>query len=178
MTGQLLIKETQLQRIIRKTGRKPCECKCSLCRMQCHTPCLGTPQDIERLIDAGYADRLAPTLWGAGIIMGVIDIPIPMIQAVAGDEYCIFYHNGLCELHDKGLKPTEGRLSHHSTRLDNFKCRAILRARPWPLGQQGYRPYSRSLCPRQNPVSSRQWCWEPEGPSARPWPSAWCREVR
>ena len=116
MTGQLLIKETQLQRIIRKTGRKPCECKCSLCRMQCHTPCLGTPQDIERLIDAGYADRLAPTLWGAGIIMGVIDIPIPMIQAVAGDEYCIFYHNGLCELHDKGLKPTEGRLSHHSTR--------------------------------------------------------------
>lgn len=101
MTGQLLIKETQLQRIIRKTGRKPCECKCSLCRMQCHTPCLGTPQDIERLIDAGYADRLAPTLWGAGIIMGVIDIPIPMIQAVAGDEYCIFYHNGLCELHDK-----------------------------------------------------------------------------
>ena len=107
MTGQLLIKETQLQRIIRKTGRKPCECKCSLCRMQCHTPCLGTPQDIERLIDAGYA---------------VIDIPIPMIQAVAGDEYCIFYHNGLCELHDKGLKPTEGRLSHHSTRLDNFKA--------------------------------------------------------
>ena len=96
MTGQLLIKETQLQRIIRKTGRKPCECKCSLCRMQCHTPCLGTPQDIERLI--------------------------PMIQAVAGDEYCIFYHNGLCELHDKGLKPTEGRLSHHSTRLDNFKA--------------------------------------------------------
>ena len=92
MTGQLLIKETQLQRIIRKTGRKPCECKCSLCRMQCHTPCLGTPQDIERLIDAGYA------------------------------EYCIFYHNGLCELHDKGLKPTEGRLSHHSTRLDNFKA--------------------------------------------------------
>lgn len=50
------------------------------------------------------------------------DIPIPMIQAVAGDEYCIFYHNGLCELHDKGLKPTEGRLSHHSTRLDNFKA--------------------------------------------------------
>ena len=34
----------------------------------------------------------------------------------------IFYHNGLCELHDKGLKPTEGRLSHHSTRLDNFKA--------------------------------------------------------
>ena len=120
--GELLIKETQLHRIIRKTGRKPCECKCSLCKMQCHTPCLGTPQDIENLIDAGYADNLAPTLWGVGMIMGVIDIPIPMIQAIAGKEYCVFSHNGLCELHDKGLKPTEGRLSHHSTRINNFKA--------------------------------------------------------
>lgn len=42
----LLIKETQLQRIIRKTGRKPVQCKCRLCKQQCHTPCLGTPQDI------------------------------------------------------------------------------------------------------------------------------------
>lgn len=31
-----------------------------------------------------------------------------------------FFHDGLCELHDKGLKPTEGRLSHHSMRLDNW----------------------------------------------------------
>lgn len=52
--------------------------------MQCHTPCLGTPQDIENLIDAGYIDKLSPTLWGAGMMIGVIDIPIPMIQAIAG----------------------------------------------------------------------------------------------
>lgn len=121
MMSELLLKETQLNRIIRKTGRKPCECKCSLCKMQCHTPCLGTPQDIEKLIDAGYAENLAPTLWAAGIMMGVIDFPIPMIQAIAGEEYCVFFHNGLCKLHDLGLKPTEGRLSHHSTRIDNFK---------------------------------------------------------
>lgn len=94
--GSLLIKETQLHRIIRKTGRKPCECKCSLCKMQCHTPCLGTPQDIENLIDAGYTDKLAPTLWGAGMMIGIIDIPIPMIQTIAGDEYCVFFHDGLC----------------------------------------------------------------------------------
>lgn len=119
--GELLIKETQLHRIIRKTGRKPCECKCSLCKQQCHTPCLGTPQDIEKLIDAGYTDKLAPTLWGAGMMMGVINIPVPMVQAIKDEEYCIFFHNGLCELHDKKLKPTEGRLSHHSTRIDNFK---------------------------------------------------------
>ena len=84
--------------------------------MQCHTPCLGTPQDIEKLIDAGYSDRLLPTLWGAGMIMGVINFPVPMIQIASGDDYCS------CELHYRGLKPTEGRLSHHSTRIDNFKA--------------------------------------------------------
>lgn len=119
--GSLLIKESQMQRIIRKTGRKPVECKCALCKVQCHTPCLGTPQDIERLIDAGYANRLKLTYWAAGMVMGVIDRPVPMIQAAAGDEYCAFFQNGLCELHALGLKPTEGRLSHHSIRMDNFK---------------------------------------------------------
>lgn len=117
----LLIRETSLKRIMRKTGRKPCQCKCSLCKEQCHTPCLGTPEDIEKLIDAGYTSKLKPTDWYAGVIMGVIDSPIPMIQPIAGEEYCVFFQNGLCELHDKGLKPTEGRLSHHSTRIDNFK---------------------------------------------------------
>ncbi|WP_300700965.1 hypothetical protein [Bacteroides sp.] len=119
--GELLIKETSLQRIMRKTGRKPIQCKCNLCKQQCHTPCLGTPEDIEKLIDAGYADRLALTQWAAGIYLGVTTDIIPMIQPVAGNEFCAFFENGLCVLHDEGLKPTEGRLSHHSIRLDNFK---------------------------------------------------------
>lgn len=117
----LLIKETQINRIIRKTGRRPCECKCALCKQQCHTPCLGTPQYIERLIDSGYAEKLEPTLWMAGMMMGVISFPVLMIQAKKENRCCIFFHEGLCELHDRGLKPTEGRLSHHSTKIDNFK---------------------------------------------------------
>ena len=118
----LLIQETVLQRIMRKTGRKPCQCKCSLCKEQCHTPCLGTPVDIEKIIDAGYGDKLEITYWAVGIIMGVTKSAIPMLQARAGNEYCVFFNDGLCQLHDKGLKPTEGKLSHHSTRIDNFKA--------------------------------------------------------
>ena len=117
----LLIKETQLQRIIRKTGRKPIQCKCKLCKQQCHTPCLGTPQDVLRLIEAGYKDRLAATEWYVGILMGVVDMPVPMIQAKQEGDWCTFFNDGLCELHESGLKPTEGKLSHHSTRIDNFK---------------------------------------------------------
>jgi len=112
--------ESQLQRIIRKTGRKPIQCKCCQCQQQCHIPCLATPQDILKLIKAGYADRLAWTDWYAGMLIGVTDHPVGMVQATTVGDWCTFFHDGLCELHDKGLKPTEGRLSHHSMKIDNW----------------------------------------------------------
>ena len=98
----------------------PVQCSCSICKQQCNTPCLGTPDDIEKIIDAGYSDRLALTQWAAGMLLGVTTSIIPMIQPVVGKEYCAFFENGLCILHDKGLKPTEGRLSHHTVKKDNF----------------------------------------------------------
>ncbi|MBQ8629784.1 MAG: hypothetical protein IJ421_09975 [Prevotella sp.] len=114
--------ETALQRIMRKTGRKPIECKCQKCKQQCKTPCLGTPEDILRLINAGYKERLAVTHWWVGIARGKLDFPVIMIQARQEENgYCTFYHDGLCELHDLGLKPTEGRLSHHSITKENYK---------------------------------------------------------
>ena len=116
----MIIYESTYQRIIRKTGRKPTQCKCALCKQQCRTPCLGTPQDILALVKAGYADRLAKTQWLAGIILGRTDHGIMMIQAQKEGEWCTFYHDGLCELHDKGLKPTEGKLSHHSLQPDSW----------------------------------------------------------
>lgn len=112
--------ETTLSRIIRKTGRKVTECKCLLCKNQCRTPCLGTPEDILRLLENGYKSCLAVTYWEAGILMGGCSRPIIMIQAKDNDGHCIFYQDGLCKLHNKGLKPTEGKLSHHSLKLDNF----------------------------------------------------------
>ena len=114
--------ETSLQRIMRKTGRRPIECKCQKCKQQCKTPCLGTPEDILRLIKAGYKERLAITHWWVGIARGKLDFPVIMIQArLEENGYCTFFHDGLCELHDLGLKPTEGRLSHHSITKENFK---------------------------------------------------------
>lgn len=62
-------------------------CTCDKCKNMCEVPCIGTPKDIEAIIDAGYADRLK-------------------------DGWCAFRQpDGLCELHDRGLKPTEGVLA-------------------------------------------------------------------
>lgn len=44
-----------------------------------------------------------------------------MVQAIQTVSGCIFLRDGLCGLHDAGLKPTEGRLSHHSIRQENYK---------------------------------------------------------
>lgn len=119
---------------MRISGRKPCQCKCKKCKDQCHTPCLGIPQDIERLIDAGYIDRLAPTCWGTAVMLGIDKEPVYMIQAKTEGDFCTFYHDGLCELHDLGLKPTEGRLSYHTIKKDSIKFRknvAYLVAHEW-----------------------------------------------
>ena len=113
---------------MQKSGRKPTVCSCERCKNQCRTPCLGTPEDIAKLIDAGYKDRLAPTEWWAGAVIGITKGPVMMIQAMVDKNgWCTFRcPDGLCELHDKGLKPTEGRLSHHTIALDNFDPRRSL----------------------------------------------------
>lgn len=108
-------------RIIRKTGRKPIQCKCKDCKKQCRTPCMGTPSDILKLIEAGYVNKLSKTQWAVALLYKRHDSVILMIQATAGENGCVFFHDGLCELHDLGLKPTEGKLSHHSVTLENYK---------------------------------------------------------
>jgi hypothetical protein len=127
--------ETTIERIIRITGREPVSCKCAKCKSQCQrTPCLGTPQDIMKLIEAGYKDRLGITAWSVGMLVGALPFPIPMVQAIQTTEGCAFFKDGLCILHEQGLKPTEGKLSHHTITIENFEFSKSLSwnvARTW-----------------------------------------------
>lgn len=121
--------ETTFEKISRKSGRKPVECKCSICKSQCQKAvCLGTPEDIMNLVKAGFGSRLMQTSWGAGVKMGLIKEPVDIIAPLYDTEKgaCTFFTNGLCELHDLGLKPTEGKLSHHTTDLANFIAKKSL----------------------------------------------------
>lgn len=113
--------ETSLQKIMRKTGRHLVQCDCKLCQRQCQqTPCLGTPEDILKLIEAGYGENIKPTDWSAGQVMGVTKEIIPMYQLLMTPTGCIFFESGHCKIHHTGLKPTEGKLSHHSHKVDNY----------------------------------------------------------
>lgn len=109
-----------LEMIIENTGRKPVSCSCSECQQQCKTPCLGTPDDIINLIKVGYAKKLEMYQWDMGLILGELPAPVTVYRPKKTESGCIFFKNGLCELHEEGLKPTEGKLSHHTIKLDNF----------------------------------------------------------
>lgn len=49
---------TDIQEISVKSGIRPSECSCEKCKNLCRTPCLGTPEDINKLLEAGYGKRL------------------------------------------------------------------------------------------------------------------------
>ena len=92
-------------------------CACDTCKNMCKIqPCIGTPEDIAKLVLAGHGSKMAKTTWMVGMLTGTTSAPIDMYQIMANeDNSCPFLdENNLCELHDAGLKPTEGRLSHHT----------------------------------------------------------------
>lgn len=121
------MEETTFEKIVRVTGAKSSACSCDRCRDQCKSPCLGTPEDIEKLVLAGYQDRLARTIWLAGKVMGITDKGVELIAPWVDKEtgFCTFYKDGWCELHEKDLKPTEGRLSSHRTRIVNDRNQVL-----------------------------------------------------
>lgn len=104
---------TELEKIEHASGLKRSECSCGRCVQMCKTaPCIGTPQDILNIVNAGYRDRVAVTCWAAGEKYGVPRLYI-MAPLYDNDRGCCSFldKNGLCELHDQGLKPTEGKLA-------------------------------------------------------------------
>ena len=66
--------ESVYEKIIRKSGMKPVSCKCQLCKSQCRTPCFGIPDDMKKIIEAGYINRVQ--------IRVIDDVPMitPMMQ--------------------------------------------------------------------------------------------------
>lgn len=98
----------------------PISCACEHCAGMCaRTTCLPTPDEARALIRAGFADRLATyRFWPQGAGMDYVG-PAPAGQEGSRDlpntkAGCTFHKGGLCELHDLGLKPWEGRVAHHT----------------------------------------------------------------
>lgn len=92
-----------------------CQRGVSMCN---HTPCLGTVDDIERLIDAGYAKNLMLDFYysGSGDFDEDVAYLCPAIIGMEGKQApfarhgtCNLLVNGMCSIHH--IKPIQGKLA-------------------------------------------------------------------
>lgn len=107
-------------------------CSCSTCKGMCVRPCWPIPSEILPLIESGYTSSLMLDWWEGDFHDGEHDRVYIVCPSSPGREGnyapdflglqsgCIFLtQKGLCRLHPLGLKPTEGRVAHHSIGGDN-----------------------------------------------------------
>jgi hypothetical protein len=86
-------------------------CSCEKCQQMCRTrPCLPTPDEAAQL------DKTMRVDFGVGTL-----VTSPAMVGREGETVdgfatgvCVYFKDGLCDLHAQGRKPLEGRLAHHS----------------------------------------------------------------
>lgn len=103
------------------TERETNSCSCNQCKNMCLvSPCFPTPEETRTLIENGYEDRLSISTFVDIRTLSFYDIVAPKAikheiiingQAIPLNKCNFLDSNGLCILHDKGLKPIEGRLA-------------------------------------------------------------------
>ena len=99
-------------------NREIVECSCNACKQMCkNSPCFPTPSDAIKLIEAGFKDKLMLSIW-MSFKFGIYFVIAPVLESSG----CIFLtSNGLCSIHDRGLKPTEGKLAIHDLADDSLR---------------------------------------------------------
>lgn len=117
-------------------------CQCTECQSYCQRPCWPTPQEAMRLMDAGHGKRLMLDWWQGeavaegnpvGILCGGLKGHEGKIAPYWPEsiEGCTFFVDGLCQLHDTGLKPFQAMVVHHSDTHERVTQLRILIVEAW-----------------------------------------------
>lgn len=133
---------TKVQKFFNEIDKPVCNCQrgVAMCK---HTPCMGTVEDMEALMNAGYSKNLMLDSWAGsgtvessiGKVMGKDPNPnakerktnpftedvIYLVPAIVGMEgtaapfnktgTCNLLVDDKCSVHDKGLKPIQGKFA-------------------------------------------------------------------
>lgn len=117
----------------------PPSCSCAHCQQMCMLPCTPRPEDARKLIEAGFGGRLMLCVWTYE--PRLLEFLTPAMKGSEGTDSpihpvseggCTFWNRRrLCDLHASGLKPTEGRLTHHHPKYQHGKKLAKLMMEEW-----------------------------------------------
>jgi len=100
---------------------KSSECACKTCRGLCAmVPCMGTPQDIKAIIDAGRGHILTRKWHLGSCCHGMPPLDIVMVRNVEIGSGCSQFDGEHCALHHTGLKPSEGKFANHAEQHSSF----------------------------------------------------------
>ena len=96
-------------------------CSCDECVRMCERPCWPTPDEAQRLIDAGYGNKLMLDYWAASANVYLL---CPAERGREGGNAsfiprngCTLLKNGRCTIHNV-CKPLEGRVASHDGKHD------------------------------------------------------------
>lgn len=105
----------------RGVERHESQCSCDTCKKLCTiAPCQGTADEMAAIQAAGFGDKL---MAGFYMDLDTFEGPFRIVAIERNDSGCPFHtSDGLCALHDLGLKPSEGRLANHSTEDHGLKA--------------------------------------------------------
>lgn len=118
------------------------ECNCEICRKMCteNRTCWGTPEDMERIIDAGYADQLILDYYvmkdkDIDLLAPGVTILEPDFNVKRNEDItfkpktyvkcrapflpvgrCVFFTGDKCSIHE--IKPIEGKVASCKMRED------------------------------------------------------------
>ena len=103
------------------TSFKQSECDCKTCRGLCSmVPCMGTPQDIKAIIDAGRGHILTRKWHLGSCCHGMPPLDIVMVRNVVIGSGCSQFDGEHCAIHHTGLKPSEGKFANHAETHSSF----------------------------------------------------------
>ena len=124
---------------------EPSECKCSTCKSMCTRPCWPSPEEANKMLDAGLTKSMWLDWWESSKELDYTEIVGPannMRGGLRADVYpsghnCIFFVEGLCKLHTSGYKPIEGRLANCKEKSETQGNLHLEVAKLWnsPLGR-------------------------------------------
>lgn len=108
----LFSSSTPSEDILKQCNAKVSNCCCDVCKSMCYQcPCIGTPLEMQNIVQAGFHRDVMITKLANPIVINKYGHPITIL-AINFDEkkgHCSMLENGLCKLHNLGLKPLEGR---------------------------------------------------------------------